>query len=160
MFEIPLRNSTFGERGLRPSRGDWTRFLFHRPISRIRFSPLLLKTAKILNTGKSADSELDVIDRDTDFFSQGLSRKVDSAEMNDQRSSLLFLIESVREHSPPNETSGNDSIFSNDTDPEDSVDTLLDDLQAYVKCLTKLRLSLERPARDWAISAPKKFATD
>lgn len=80
--------------------------------------------------------------------------------MNDQRSSLLSLIESVREHSPPNETSGNDSIFSNDTDPEDFVDTWLDDLQAYVKCLTKLRLSLERPAPDWVISDPKKFATD
>lgn len=46
---------------------------------------LLLKIARILNTGKSPDSELDVIDRDTDFFSQGLSRKIDSAEVNGQR---------------------------------------------------------------------------
>lgn len=116
-----------------------------------RILSLLLKIAKILNTGKSPDSELDVIDRDTDFFSQGLSRKIDSAEVNDQRSSLLSLVESVREHSPQIETSDNDSIFSNDNDPEDSIDTLLDDLQAYV---------LERPAPDWAIIAPKKHATD
>ena len=71
-------------------------------------------------------------------------------------SSLLSLVESVREHSPQNQNSNNDKIFSNDTEPEDFVDTLLDDLHAYVKCLTKLKLSLERPAPDCAISAPKK----
>lgn len=69
--------------------------------------------------------------------------------MNGQRSSLLSLVESVGEYFPQNETSDTDSIFSNDTDPEDSA-TLLDDLQAYVECLTKLRLSLEHPASDWA----------
>ncbi len=43
-----------------------------------------------------------------------------------------------------------DSIFSEDTDLEFSIEAALDDLQTYVGCLTKLRLSLERPAPDTA----------
>lgn len=63
---------------------------------------------------------------------------------------MLSLVESVGKSPPENENSDNDSIFSNDTDSEDSSDTLLDDVQAYVECLNKLRLSLELPTPDSA----------
>lgn len=87
---------------------------------------------------------MDLIERETDFFSQ-------RAFSRDRRESLLSLVQSVGAYPPENGSSDDDSIFSNDTDPEDSIDTLLDDLlQAYVECLNKLRLSLERPAPDRA----------
>ena len=77
-------------------------------------------------------------------------QEIDSAEVNDERFFLLSLAGSVGKYPVENENSDNDSIFSSDTDSEDSIYTLLDDLQAYVECLNKLRLPLELPAPDSA----------